>query len=107
MAGWPPRISTRLGCGFREFDITIFAMPIATACYVHTPFRAIQCAYCSFFSDVREEGEGRGWLETLVREVAYHGRVGRYAGRTFETVFLGGGTPTALSTAELERLFAC
>ena len=82
-------------------------MPTPTACYVHTPFCAIKCAYCSFFSDVRVEGEGRGWLETLVREVAYHGRMGRYEGRIFDTLFLGGGTPTALTAEELERLFTC
>jgi oxygen-independent coproporphyrinogen-3 oxidase len=80
-------------------------MPIRTACYVHTPFCAIKCLYCNFFSDVREPGEDRGWLAALESEIRFHGRRGRYDGRVFDTLFLGGGTPTALEAGELERLF--
>jgi len=77
----------------------------ATACYVHTPFCAIKCSYCNFFSGVRQAGESDLWFEGLGAELAHHGRRGRLAGRRFDTLYLGGGTPTALSAIELKKLF--
>lgn len=78
----------------------------ATACYVHTPFCAIKCAYCNFFSDVRKDGEGGTYLDDLAAELGHHEAIGRLEGRLFDTLFLGGGTPTALSEPELRRLFS-
>lgn len=77
-----------------------------TAVYVHTPFCAVKCAYCNFASDVRQSGEGALFFDGLAAELAHHRRMGRLDGRRFDTLYLGGGTPTALAGPELERLFA-
>jgi len=77
----------------------------ATACYVHTPFCAIKCSYCNFFSGVRQVGEFELWFEGLSAELAHHARLGRLASRQFDTLYLGGGTPTALAATELAQLF--
>lgn len=79
---------------------------IRTACYVHTPFCAIKCSYCNFFSHERGAGEGALYFEGLEAELAWRGRAGTLAGRVFDTLYVGGGTPTALETPELERLYA-
>ncbi len=42
-------------------------MPVRTAAYVHTPFCAIKCAYCSFFSHEREAGHAHGAAEQVER----------------------------------------
>ncbi|TPW15175.1 MAG: oxygen-independent coproporphyrinogen III oxidase, partial [bacterium] len=76
-----------------------------TACYVHTPFCAIKCSYCNFFSGVRQTGEADLWFEGLAAELAHHSRMGRLSDRSFDTLYLGGGTPTALGATELVDLF--
>jgi oxygen-independent coproporphyrinogen-3 oxidase len=80
--------------------------PPNTACYLHTPFCAIKCAYCNFFSGVREEGQGGLYFDALAAEIRHHAGRGRLAGRVFDTLYLGGGTPTALEARELEQLFS-
>jgi oxygen-independent coproporphyrinogen-3 oxidase len=77
-----------------------------TAVYVHTPFCAIKCSYCNFFSGIRRDGEAEAYFEGLTAELAHHARQGRLADRRFDTLYIGGGTPTALEPEELRRLYA-
>jgi oxygen-independent coproporphyrinogen-3 oxidase len=71
--------------------------------YVHVPFCARACPYCDFDFEVgRDPGRIDAWLEGLERE-----RVGRAAQDQrveFDTVYVGGGTPSVLSPAQLRRL---
>ena len=69
-----------------------------TPLYVHLPFCAAKCHYCDFFS-VAAEGHDRGALLDALLEEAR-----RFAPRAPRTVFFGGGTPSLLDGAELERL---
>lgn len=67
--------------------------------YIHVPFCARKCAYCAFFSR-RAAPEGvAAWLAGI-------GREGEQlpAGFAPASVFLGGGTPTALAETDLGRL---
>ncbi|HEX7879863.1 MAG TPA: radical SAM family heme chaperone HemW, partial [Candidatus Eisenbacteria bacterium] len=82
------------------------AQPPLTACYLHTPFCAVKCSYCNFFSGVRQAGQMESWFEGLVAEIAHHDRLGRLTGRSIDTLYVGGGTPTAFDPPELARLFA-
>ena len=72
--------------------------------YVHVPFCARKCTYCYFFS--RPDGPDRPreterYLETLAAELNALPRP-----FTPASVYLGGGTPTALEPAALGRLLA-
>jgi oxygen-independent coproporphyrinogen-3 oxidase len=71
--------------------------------YVHVPFCARACPYCDFDFEVGgDPGRIDAWLEGLERE-----RVGRAAERqgvAFDTVYVGGGTPSVLTPAQLRRL---
>lgn len=75
--------------------------------YVGIPFCATRCAYCSFSS-----GEiGRGtlvepYLTALFREMEACAALLRETGRTLRAVYVGGGTPTALSEGQVARLLA-
>lgn len=69
-----------------------------TALYVHVPFCVAKCTYCDFYSLAAEGQDLAGTLELLLREAE------RRAPRRPRTVFLGGGTPSYHSSAELERL---
>jgi oxygen-independent coproporphyrinogen III oxidase len=69
--------------------------------YVHVPFCAHHCGYCDFAVTVGQDSLVELYLEALTVELAGLGRP-----HPIETAFIGGGTPTHLSPAQLERLLA-
>lgn len=72
--------------------------PEGTPLYVHLPFCVTKCHYCDFFS-VPDEGQDiDGMVGTILAEAE-----ARAPWRP-RTVFLGGGTPSLLSAAQLKRL---
>ena len=73
--------------------------------YVGVPFCTTRCAYCSFSSG--EIGKGKlvePYLTALLRELDAGSRLLRDTGKTLRAVYVGGGTPTALSEDQLRRL---
>ena len=69
------------------------------ALYVHIPFCQCICAYCDFTRVRYNEKLAEQYLDTLQTELQE--RVDR---TDFQSVYIGGGTPTALSLIQLERL---
>ena len=67
--------------------------------YIHVPFCARKCAYCAFFSKPPSPRLVEDWFAGL-------GREGETLPEGFapESIFFGGGTPTALEESELGRL---
>jgi oxygen-independent coproporphyrinogen-3 oxidase len=74
--------------------------------YLHVPFCRKRCKFCYFrvYTD-KNADEVETYLSALSREIELyaHGHEG-LAGRQFEFVYFGGGTPSFLSNAQLERL---
>jgi oxygen-independent coproporphyrinogen-3 oxidase len=69
--------------------------------YVHVPFCAKRCGYCSFNTAPLEDGAMARYLGALHREIDLLG-VLPWAGRVrLGTIFLGGGTPSLLAADEL------
>lgn len=69
--------------------------------YFHLPFCRSKCGYCAFYSEPSPDQESiTRCLDRFEEELSAF--VPR---ERCETVYLGGGTPTLLSEAELERLF--
>lgn len=75
------------------------------ALYVHVPFCRALCAYCDFARQVRTAADVERYLAALDLEFA---RAAQQLGRRIapRTVFIGGGTPTSLESAELTRLLS-
>lgn len=71
--------------------------------YVHIPFCKSKCAYCDFNSFVPGSSE---IMTRYVSSLLSHMEVYRDGTRDYrvDTVFIGGGTPTALPPEELTRL---
>ncbi|MZP30964.1 coproporphyrinogen dehydrogenase HemZ [Heliobacterium undosum] len=74
--------------------------------YIGIPFCPTRCLYCSFPGyDVKKF---KGWLEpflhSLRREIEAVGSALRQAGRQVQHIYIGGGTPTALTADQLEEL---
>ena len=67
--------------------------------YISFPFCAQKCTFCNFASGVFPPGLERQYLEALRSEVERHA----FAWRP-ETLYIGGGTPSRISVAELERI---
>ena len=76
--------------------------------YVGIPFCPTRCAYCSFVSQSVEKSMKLipPFLDAMEREIRAVGRQVRELGLRPVSVYMGGGTPTTLSAAELERLCA-
>lgn len=67
--------------------------------YIHIPFCARKCPYCAFFSQRTEPGLVAAWFSGIARELE-----SLPDGFAPESIFLGGGTPTALDESALARL---
>ncbi len=74
--------------------------------YVGIPFCPTRCAYCSFVS--RTVGKRtelvEPYLQALLTEIRAVGRLMANSGRTVRTIYIGGGTPTTLNSAQLQLL---
>lgn len=73
--------------------------------YLHVPFCEMRCGFCNLFTEVRpNEERERAYVATLERQArVVRDAIG--ADARFARVAFGGGTPTYLSPALLERLF--
>ena len=65
--------------------------------YVHIPFCARICPYCAFYKERADPAQTGRFCEAIVAEIAMVAD----AARQPETIFFGGGTPTALTTPQL------
>ena len=75
--------------------------------YVHIPFCKSRCIYCGFYStvglDLRQQ-----YVEAVCREmeeVRCKKEEGRGKREEVRTIYLGGGTPSQLTTEQLRQLF--
>lgn len=67
--------------------------------YIHVPFCKTKCPYCDFASTTDLSLIPR-WLDAVDREMALY----RDTFSSFDTVFLGGGTPSMLGADGIEKL---
>ncbi len=70
--------------------------------YLHIPFCQAICSYCNFNRGLLDDDLKRRYVSALELEIR------RAAGGKADTIFFGGGTPSLLDAAEVERLIvAC
>lgn len=71
--------------------------------YVHIPFCPKVCPYCSFYKEASDRNKTQRFLDSVLAELD-----GRLLERELhpETIFFGGGTPSALSTPQLDYLLS-
>jgi putative oxygen-independent coproporphyrinogen III oxidase len=71
--------------------------------YVHWPFCAAKCPYCDFNSHVRHQPVDQArFAAAFERELSHF--AGLTGPRTVQSVFLGGGTPSLMEPATVERI---
>lgn len=83
----------------REGDVSV---------YIGIPFCPTRCAYCSFVSQSIERFSDLlpPYLDALEQEIIRTGVLLRTSNQTVRTLYIGGGTPTTLSTAQIQRLMS-
>jgi oxygen-independent coproporphyrinogen-3 oxidase len=69
-------------------------------CYVHLPFCDRICPYCDFAVVRYDRSRARRYVAALLREIAESPAPRHPIG----TVFLGGGTPSALDAEQVTRV---
>jgi oxygen-independent coproporphyrinogen-3 oxidase len=80
-----------------------FFMPPIRHLYVHIPFCPKICPYCSFYKEASDRNKTQRFLEAVLLELDR--RLEQREVRP-ETIFFGGGTPSALSTPQLDFLLS-
>ncbi|MFI5345998.1 MAG: radical SAM family heme chaperone HemW [Elusimicrobiota bacterium] len=70
-----------------------------TGLYVHIPFCSVKCFYCDFAAFSGQTKQVERYLATLEAEAAL------LPPRTPETLYIGGGTPSELTAAQISNLF--
>ncbi|MFJ5611188.1 STM4012 family radical SAM protein [Streptomyces sp. NPDC093221] len=78
----------------------------ALSLYLHIPFCEVRCGFCNLFTRIGAPGElTTRYLDALDRQAtAVRDALGDSEPLRFATAAFGGGTPTFLTAAELERL---
>jgi len=69
--------------------------------YLHIPFCRARCHFCAFTLQIHREDRVQRYLRALEREIGLHADQRTLAGRRLDTVYFGGGTPTALTADQL------
>ncbi len=73
---------------------------MADSIYLHIPFCNRICTYCDFTKVLIDNQPVDEYIDALIKEMD------RVTESSFETIFVGGGTPTALSVAQLDKLLS-
>ena len=76
----------------------------ALGLYVHVPFCRAMCSYCTFAKGLYDERQAWTWLDGLEREIRVRSASTWEGSPPLSTLFLGGGTPSALTVSQWERL---
>ena len=93
-------------CSVSTVNAAKLLEPDDLSLYVGIPFCPTRCTYCSFVS--RTIGKKtellNPYLEALLKELKITGRLLAESGKHVRTIYIGGGTPTTLSTPQMAYL---
>ena len=74
------------------------------AAYFHIPFCSSRCLYCGFYSHGAKEKDMDRYMDYLIKELAMVSDSPFINSHPLHAVYIGGGTPTDLSSTNLHRL---
>lgn len=102
----PERRKLAVACSQSTVKAARLLEPEDVSLYVGIPFCPTRCSYCSFVSRTvgRKTELLEPYLEALLKEMEVTGALLEKSGRRLRTIYIGGGTPSTLSTPQLERL---
>lgn len=84
-------------------------MAVPLGIYISVPFCRSKCSYCNFASDVFSRAVFERYVDRVCADISAAGDVAEQMGakiaRDLDSIYLGGGTPTVLESAQLRRMF--
>ena len=102
----PKRAKLAVDCSVSTVKAAQLLQPEDVSLYVGIPFCPTRCAYCSFVS--RSVGKRTElldpYLQALHKELELTGKLLANSGRTIRSIYIGGGTPTTLSSHQMADL---
>ncbi len=72
------------------------------ALYIHLPFCAKRCDYCDFFSTAPFTSVRDSYVSALINQAFYYKK--KYNITGWKTIYIGGGTPSLLSSSQIKIL---
>ena len=93
-------------CSISTVNAAKLLQPSDLSLYVGIPFCPTRCSYCSFVSRTigRKTELLESYLNALLKELEVTGRLLAESGKKVRTLYIGGGTPTTLSTPQMAYL---
>ncbi|MCM1506287.1 MAG: coproporphyrinogen dehydrogenase HemZ [Ruminococcus flavefaciens] len=98
------------------YDTAVNQLPIiekinrkAVSLYISIPFCPSRCSYCSFVSHSIESA-GKlipDYVKCLCRELEIISRIIKEAGNEIDTIYFGGGTPSAIPAEDIRTIMEC
>ena len=102
----PERRQLAVDCSQSTVKAAGLLTPDDVSLYVGIPFCPTRCTYCSFVS--RTIGKKTElldpYLDALMQEMAVTGKLLQESGKTIRTIYIGGGTPTTLTSPQMAKL---
>ena len=82
---------------------------VSLGIYISVPFCRTKCSYCNFASDVFSKAVFERYVDRVCADISNAPHIAEQMEGKFEreadSIYLGGGTPTVLSSAQLRRIF--
>jgi oxygen-independent coproporphyrinogen-3 oxidase len=72
--------------------------------YIHVPFCANHCLFCGFYRNAHTPQAASAYADLVIAEIAHEAGAPAVRDRPVGAVYLGGGTPSALSATDLARV---
>ena len=86
--------------------ITSLSKPDSYSLYISIPFCPTRCSYCSFVSHSVASAKNLipAYVEKLCEEIKITSAIAKKISLKLETIYIGGGTPTAIGAQELRKI---
>src|ERR1043165_8268207 len=68
--------------------------------YIHIPFCSSRCSYCDFATGIYQSELAERYVRALIEEI----RASQLSGAHVDTIYFGGGTPSLLEAAQLQKI---
>lgn len=104
----PKKTSLAIEVMKRENKIIALSDKNSYSLYVSIPFCPSRCSYCSFVSHSVERASDliNPYVDFLCKELRKNAEIADLLNLKLETVYFGGGTPTALSANQLSKILS-
>src|ERR1044072_139404 len=70
--------------------------------YLHIPFCRARCSYCDFATGMYESEIAERYVLALLKEISAWSEISEP--QTVDTIYFGGGTPSLLSSGQINRI---